>query len=242
MLENKTILITGSSRGIGEATARLAKSYGATVILHGREKSEKLMQLAQELDAHFIMADVRDKASVEKEVKRILSQVQKIDILINCAGITNSKSFMDFTDEDWEEIFDVNVMGTVRFCRALIPHMQENKFGRIVNVASIRGYGITSGRAAYSASKAAIINLTASMAKELAPSIRVNAVSPGFTQTDMSSTWSEKVWSQAKSSLLGRVGQPSEIAEVILFLASDKSDFIVGQTILVDGGYSISGK
>jgi len=242
MLENKTILITGSSRGIGEATARLAKKYGATVILHGKEKSEKLLQLAKELEAHFIVADVRDTASVEEGLNTILSQGKKIDILVNCAGITNPKSFMDFTDTEWEEIFDVNVMGTVRFCRALIPHMQKNNSGKIVNIASIRGYGTTSGRTAYSATKAAIINVTASLAKELAPSIRVNAVSPGFTQTDMSSTWSDKVWEQAKSSLLGRVGNPSEIAEAILFLASDKSSFIVGQTILVDGGYSIAGK
>ena len=120
--------------------------------------------------------------------------------------------------------------------------MQKKGSGRIVNIASIRGYGITSSRAAYSTSKAAIMNLTCTLAKEYAPMIAVNAVSPGFTRTDMAKTWSEQVWEQVKTSLLNRVGEPEEIAEAICFLASEKASFITGQSILVDGGYSIAGK
>ncbi|MEK9182862.1 MAG: SDR family oxidoreductase, partial [Patescibacteria group bacterium] len=224
------------------ATAKLAKEYGATVILHGKTESEELKKLAKELDCEYIFCDVADKIAVESEVERILKKVQRIDVLVNSAGITNRQEFLDSTDESWLDIYKVNVLGTTHFCQAIIPQMKENKYGRIVNIASIRAYGVTSGRPAYSASKAAIMNLTSTLAKDFAPDIAVNAVAPGFTKTPMAKTWDEKVWEQARSSLVGRVGQPEEIAEAILFLASDKASFITGQTILVDGGYSISGK
>ncbi len=242
MLKGKTILITGSSQGIGAATARLARQYGATIILHGREESEELQSLTKELGADFIVCDIADEHHVQKAVAGLTQKGIAIDILVNNAGITNAKSFKDTTEQDWLEIFKVNVLGTVHFCNAIIPQMQKAKYGRIVNIASIRGYGITSGRAAYSVSKAGIINLTATLAKEYAPTIAVNAVAPGFTETAMAQTWTDKVWEQVKQSLLGRVAQPHEIAEAILFLASDRASFITGQTILVDGGYSIAGK
>jgi len=242
MLNNKTILITGSSSGIGAATARLAKQYGATVILHGKADSEKLQSLAKELDSEYVFCDVADKRAVDATVAVLAAKNKKIDILINCAGITLRQKFLESTDEAWLDVYKVNVLGTVHFCQAVIPLMQKNNYGRIVNIASIRAYGVTSGRPAYSASKAAIKNLTAVLAKEFAPRIAVNAVAPGFTETPMSQTWDDKVWEQVNSALLGRVGQPEEIAESILFLASDKASFINGQTILVDGGYSISGK
>ena len=242
MLKGKTILITGSSRGIGAATARLAKEYGATVILHGQTDSKHIAILANELGSKFYVCDVADKPAVDTVVARAIEDYGKIDALINCAGMTNRARFMDSTDDLWLEIFKVNVLGTVDFCQAVIPHMQKARYGRVVNVASIRAHGVTSGRPAYSAAKAGIMNLTATLAKEFAPDILVNAVSPGFTQTDMSKTWDEAVWKQVNSALLGRVGQPKEIAQMLLFLASDRATFITGQTFLVDGGYSISGK
>lgn len=242
LLENKTILITGSSRGIGAATAKLAKQYGARVIVHGQKDSEQLKKFADSLGSSYIHCDVTDEKKVDLAVKEMVSKEKKIDILVNCAGITNTKFFLETTTEEWLEMFKVNVLGTANFCKAIIPLMQKAGSGRIVNIASIRGYGITSGRTAYSVSKAAIINLTSTLAKEFAPTIVVNAVSPGFTNTDMAKTWSEPVRKQAKSSLLGRIAEPEEIAEAILFLASDKASFITGQTLLVDGGYSIAGK
>jgi 3-oxoacyl-[acyl-carrier protein] reductase len=242
MFKDKNILITGSSSGIGLATARLAKEYGANVILHGKSESEELKTLAKELNCEYIFCDVVDQAAVQSEINRILEKVKKIDILVNCAGISIRQKFLESTDESWLDIFKVNVLGTTHFCKAVIPEMQKNKYGRIVNIASIRAYGATSGRPAYSASKAAIVNLTSVLAKEFAPNILVNAVAPGFTETPMAKTWDDEVWKQVKTALLERVGQPEEIAEVILFLASDKASFITGQTILVDGGYSISGK
>jgi len=243
MLKDKIILITGSSSGIGAATARLAKKYGATPILHGKTESKELKNLAKELNCEYIFCDVVDKITVESEVQRILKKVKKIDILVNSAGIALSEEFLESTDEVWLDVFKTNVLGTTHFCQAVIPQMQKNKYGRIVNISSIKGYPVTSGGAAYSASKASIITITASLAKQFAPYIAVNAVAPGYTDTPMSLTrTSGKAMEKAKTSLVERVGRPEEIAEVILFLASDKASFITGQTILVDGGYSISGK
>src|SRR3989344_4531399 len=242
MLKEKTIFITGSSRGIGEATARLAKLYGASVILHGHTDSEHLRLLSKELGVKYYVCDIADKKAVDDTMERAIKDHGSIDALINCAGITNRKIFMESTDEIWLETFKVNVLGTVHFCQAIIPHMQGRNKGRIVNIASIRAHGNTSGRPSYSVSKAGIVNLTAILAKDLAPHITVNAVSPGFTETDMSKTWDEKVGQQVTRALLGRVGKPTEIAEMLLFLASDRASFITGQTFLVDGGYSLSGK
>ncbi|OGH39064.1 MAG: hypothetical protein A3B44_03120 [Candidatus Levybacteria bacterium RIFCSPLOWO2_01_FULL_38_21] len=243
-LQNKVILITGSSGGIGSATATLASESGAKVILHGNTNSKKLEGLARKLKADFIACDVTNKSSVIKEVKRIVEKTKKIEGLINCAGIVRPKPFLETEDENWLEEYKVNFLGTVHFCQAVIPYMLKNKYGRIVNIASIRGHSATSTPRgmSYSASKAAIVNLTAALAKEYAPNIAVNAVSPGFVQTEMSKTWNETVWNQAKSSLLKRTAQPSEIGEALLFLISGKASFITGQTILVDGGYTISGK
>lgn len=243
MLKDKNILITGSSSGIGAATARLAKDYGANVIVHGRTDSPELEAIAKELNAEKIICDVADQNAVQSEINRVLEKVKRIDILVNSAGIAPAQNFLESTDEMWLNVFKVNVLGTTHFCQAVIPQMQKNKYGRIVNIASIRGFTGTAGSSVYSASKAAIVNITATMAKQFAPDIAINAVAPGFTNTPMSKTWTDDViMKQAKSSLVGRVAQPEEIAEVILFLSSDKASFITGQTILVDGGYSISGK
>ena len=242
MLKDKIILIAGSSSGIGAATARLAKEYGATPILHGRTESEELKALAKELNADYIFCDVVDKKTVEAEVQKILGKVKRIDTLVNCAGIAPRPSFMESTDEVWLDVFKVNVLGTVHFCQSVIPAMQKAKKGRIVNIASIRANMGTVGKPIYSATKAAIANLTAVLAKEFAPDIYVNAVSPGYTDTPITKNWDEKVWKLVSTALVGRIAQPKEIAEAILFLASDRASFITGQTIIVDGGYSISGK
>lgn len=242
MFNNKTVFITGSAHGIGAATARLAKSYGAHVILHDKEESPALRKLAKSLHAPYVFCDVARELDVQKVIQKVLKQKKKLDVLINCAGINHRNSFLETTDQGWLDVFGVNVLGTVHCCKAVIPFMQKNRYGRIVNVASIRGYSSTSSRPAYSASKAAIINLTATLAKEFAPTIAVNAVSPGFTMTQMSKTWTAAVKKQARTALLRRIAKPEEIAEAILFLASDRARFITGQSLLVDGGYSLSGK
>jgi len=243
-MEGKTILITGSSRGMGAAVARLASSRGARVIVHGNTETKELKKLAGNLGAEYLYCDVSDKKAVIKAVDSIMPIVKRIDSLINCAGIVVPKPFLEADDDNWLSQYRVNLLGTVHFVQAVVPYMKKSKYGRIVNVSSIRGDSVgTSNRVmAYSASKAAVINLTAALAKEYAPDIAVNAVSPGFTMTGMSKTWNDTVWIQVKSSLLGRAAKPEELAEVMLFLAGDKSSFITGQTLVVDGGYEIAGK
>lgn len=234
LLEGKTILITGSSRGIGAATARLAKTYGAEVILHGKTESEHLKRLSKELATKYIFCDVAN----ESEVKKAVNSLNQIDILINSAGINLSKPFLEQTIGSWKATFNVNVLGVVNFSKAVIPKMSEK--GKIINISSVKGFPSTAGSPAYAASKAAIINLTSSMAKEFAPTILVNAVAPGFTNTDMTAdTMSDRIKKQIAEIPLSRLANPKEIAEVILFLASNKSNYITGQTIIVDGGYTL---
>ncbi len=244
MLDGRVVLITGSSRGIGEACARLAINYGAKVILHGRTDSDDLKRLAQELKANFISCDVADKTAVERAVKDVAGKLGKIDVLINCAGILNNKPFFDTDDQNYLEHFKINFLGTVHFCQAVAPAMKKTGYGRIVNISSLRGHAERANNesVAYSASKAAVINFTVALAKECAPNILVNCVSPGPTLTQMSKHWSKSLKQKYQTGLLKRAARPEEIAEVILFLASERNTFMTGQTIIVDGGYSISGK
>lgn len=241
MLEGKTILITGSSRGIGAATARLAVQYKARVVLHGATESEHLRALAEELQAEYIVCDVGDKAAVESSFHTLTEKGVVIDGLINCAGGVNPKNFLDTTDEDWLYAFRVNVLGTVHMCQAVIPHLLQRNAGRIVNVASIRAYaaGASQFGMPYSAAKAAVLNLTAALAKEYAPHIAVNSVSPGGVNTEIAQTWNETVRKRNADVLLGRIAEPKEIAEVLLFLVSDRASYITGQDYLVDGGYVV---
>ena len=243
-MKNKIILITGSSRGIGAATARLAYSRGAKVIVHGRSDSEELRRIADELNAFKIFCDVSDKSSVFDAIKTVLDEFGQIDGLVNSAGIARFKPFLEMENEDWKEEFETNVLGTVNFCQAVIPIMQRQGNGSIANVSSIRGINqLVSNRGmSYSISKVSITGLTSALAKEFAPVIRVNAVAPGFTNTDMAKTWNDSVRKQANSALLGRVAEPKEIAAALLFLISDDSSFVTGQTLIVDGGYGLAGK
>ena len=233
----KKILITGSSRGIGAAIARLAKVKGYEVLLHGRTQSDQLMELAKELDSKYVIFDI----SNENEVKKALSDITQINFLVNSAGLNISKAFDDLKDSDWRSVYDVNIFGLVNVIRYTIPIMKRSQsIGKIINLASIKGLYASVGRVAYASSKAAVINLTTGLAKELAPRILVNAVAPGFTNTEMTkNTWSDRIKKQVNNILLKRMADPKEIAEVVLFLSSDMNQYITGQTINVDGGFSI---
>ena len=235
-MKNK-MLITGSSRGIGAAIARLAKVKGYEVLLHGRTQSDQLMELAKELDSKYVIFDI----SNENEVKKALSDITQINFLVNSAGLNISKAFDDLKDSDWRSVYDVNIFGLVNVIRYTIPIMKRSQsIGKIINIASIKGLYASVGRVAYASSKAAVINLTTGLAKELAPRILVNAVAPGFTNTEMTkNTWSDRIKKQVNNILLKRMADPKEIAEVVLFLSSDRNQYITGQTINVDGGFSI---
>lgn len=243
MLGGKTLFITGSSRGMGYSAAKLAVGYGAKVVIHGPEDSEKLKTAAKELSCAYLYFDVSNQDDVNRNIEKLINEHGPIHGLINSAGIVIPKPFSELDIDNWELQIAVNLRGTAQVCQALAEHLKENN-GAIVNIASIRGHqSMASARGIpYSASKAGVVNLTSALAKELAPNVRVNSVSPGFTMTDMSKTWNENVWDQVKTSLLGRAAKPEEIAEVMLFLLSDKASFITGQDVIVDGGYAISGK
>ncbi len=231
------ILITGSSRGIGAAVARLAKKYGYEVLLHGKTESKELVSLAKELKSDYLIFDI----TKENEIQKALSNITTINSLVNSAGINISKSFNELTNMDWKDIYDVNLFGLVNVTKNVLPLMENlESIGKIVNISSIKGLYSSVGRVAYASSKAAVINLTTGLAKELAPNILVNAVAPGFTKTQMTSnTMSERIRKQLDNILLKRIADPSEIADVVLFLTSDKNRYITGQTINVDGGFSI---
>ncbi len=234
---SKKILITGSSRGIGAAIARLAKEKGYEVLLHGKTASSSLIGLAKELNSKYIIFDV----TKEEDISEAISEIENIDVLINSAGVNISKPFENLTKKDWKVIYDINVFGLADVTRHVVPKMQSSRYlGKIINIASIKGLYSSVGRVAYASSKAAVINLTTGLAKELAPNILVNAVAPGFTITDMTeNTWSDRVAKQVDSILLKRMASPREIAEVVMFLSSEESKYITGQTINVDGGFSI---
>lgn len=244
MLEGRTVLITGSESGIGAAAAERAKAYGAEVILHGKTESKALKQSAKTLNASYIHCDVSNAGAVQRAMKGLLKKTKRIDALIHCAGIVEHIPFLKSTDQDWWKIFHVNLLGTVHFCQVVAPLMQKAGYGRIVTVASIRGHSTTAAPQSiiYSASKAAVVNLTATLAKAYAPHVLVNGVSPGFTRTGMSKTWTRDTRRHVNSALVGHAAEPIEIAEVLLFLASERNTFMTGETLIVDGGYTLAGK
>jgi NAD(P)-dependent dehydrogenase (short-subunit alcohol dehydrogenase family) len=234
---SKTILITGSSRGIGATIAKLAVNEGYEVILHGLKLSSKLKLFAKQLGSKCVSFDVNK----EKEIKHALKSIKKIDILVNSAGLNISKSFTKLTNKDWRSVYDTNLFGVANVIRCTLPIIKKStSLSKIVNIASVKGTYSAVGHVAYASSKAALINFTTGLAKELAPVVLVNSVSPGFTKTDMTNgTWSKRIEKQVDSILLKRMATPDEIANVVLFLCSDKCTYITGQNINVDGGFGI---
>jgi len=235
------MLITGSSRGIGREVARLARRDGWDVVLHGRSPSPSLDALAEELGAVAVACDATDRTAVREALEADGCRGD-FDALVNCLGAVAPSQVLTDDDSIWMSQYAVNVLGPVHFCQAVLPGMLSQGWGSIVNVTSIRGLPSMADAdvAAYSAAKAALISVTTALAREYAPTVRVNAVAPGFTMTDMSSSWSERVRGEVTSALLERAARPEEIAECIVFLASDRSSFVTGQVLLADGGYELA--
>lgn len=239
----KKILITGSSRGIGRATALAAAKKGYKVIVHGRTDSEDLKSIHSEIpDAEKVYFDVSDKRDVHDK----LADFGDIDVLINNAGIARNfiNDIQDVDDEKALDEYKVNVLGTIHCIQAVLPRMLNSKGCSIVNVSSIKGVSglATMSTFTYAPAKAGVISITKALAKSY-PSIRFNVVSPGYVETDQVEDWNEETFKRINDgTILGRMAQPEEVANLLLFLASDEASYLTGSEILIDGGYSLKGK
>ena len=230
-----TALVTGASRGIGAACARALKAAGYDVIINYNNSEKAALDLAAEIGAKAIRADVSDAA----QVRQMFEQAGNVDILVCNAGISVFKMFCDTTPDDWNRIFSVNFVGTVNCIEEALPSMVHNKFGRIITMSSIWGVTGASCESAYSASKAAIIGLTKSLAKELGPSgITVNCVAPGVIDTDMNAHLTPDVLEELKDETpVCSIGKAEDVAQAVCYLAS--APFVTGQVLGVNGGFLI---
>jgi 3-oxoacyl-[acyl-carrier protein] reductase len=239
VLDSKVALITGGASGIGAGIAKRFCQEGAAVALCDIDV-ETGSKTAQELGskARFFKLDIANEEDVKKTVEKIQETFSKIDILINNAGITNDKLLLRMSKDDWTRVLDINLTGTFLVTRAVIRNMIKQRYGKIVNIASVIGMIGNPGQANYAASKAGIIGLTKSVAKELAArGITVNAIAPGFIETKMTEIIPEEIrQTYLKMIPIGRFGKTDDVADLALFLASDSSSYITGQVLCLDGG------
>ena len=246
MLSGKVALVTGASRGIGRQTAVTLAQYGAAVIVNyngSKEKAEEVVQIIKENGgtASVYGCNVADFAATETMMKDIVKEYGSLDILVNNAGITKDGLLMKMSEEDYDAVLDINLKGTFNCIKHISRQMLKQKSGRIINLSSVVGQYGNAGQVNYSASKAGIIGITKSVAKELGSrGITVNAVAPGFIVTEMTDAMPEDAKKQVEDRIaMKRLGKTSDIAELIAFLASDRAAYITGQVISVDGGMSI---
>lgn len=238
----KTAIVTGASRGIGEAIARILAADGYCVAINYCRSRNRAEQIAAELEGSFpIQADISIADDVRRMAEEVSHRFGKIDLLVNNAGIAQQKLFTDLSEEDWDRIFDTDVKGMFLTCRAFLPDMIRRKSGNIINISSIWGVTGASCEVPYSAAKAAVIGLTKSLAKEVGPSgIRVNCIAPGVIHTEMNQSLPPVVLETLREETpLYRIGTPEDVARAVLFLAGESNGFITGQVLGVNGGFVI---
>lgn len=246
MLKEKIAVVTGASRGIGKAIAKKLAELGATVIVNFNGSEEKAKEVIAEIEAaggkaEMMQCNVADYASCESFLKEVVEKYDRIDILVNNAGITKDGLLMRMSEADFGNVIDINLKGTFNCMRFASRQMMKQKCGRIINLSSVVGVCGNAGQVNYAASKAGIIGMTKSAAKELASRrITVNAIAPGFIETDMTSILSEKIKEESVKQIpLGCFGQAEDIAAAAAFLASEEARYITGQVLHVDGGMAM---
>ena len=244
-LKDQAAIVTGGARGIGKAVAGMLASHGAKVTIVNVQRETAEQAIAEFRQAGLIVeahqANVADFDQVMAMAKGVMAAFGRIDILVNNAGITKDKLIMRMKEDDWDRVLDVNLKGTFNCIKAVSRHMMKARRGRIVNVSSVIGLSGNPGQANYSASKAGIVGLTKTAAKELAQrNINVNAIAPGYIETDMTTHLSAEARAAfLKHVPLKRVGAAHEVARLVAFLVSEGGDYITGQTICIDGGLTM---
>ena len=243
--KDEIVLVTGSTRGIGKAIALAFAQAGATVIITGRNLNTIEAVVSEIKNQKFLadgfVLDVENAKNVQETVNKILDKHNRIDILVNNAGITRDNLLLRMSEIEWDEVMSINLRGVFNCTKFVSKAMLKSRKGKIINIASIIGITGNAGQANYAASKAGIIGFTKSVAKELASrNIHLNAVAPGYIETDMTAELNDKTRETISQSIpLQRLGTPQDVAGVCLFLASKEADYITGQTIVVDGGMAI---
>lgn len=243
-LSKKNVFITGSTRGIGLAIAHKFASQGANIVLNGRSAiSDELLDQFSDYDVKVvaISGDVSDSADANRMVAEAIEALDSVDVLVNNAGITNDKLMLKMTEEDFEKVLKINLTGAFNMTQAVLKPMSKARQGAIINMSSVVGLMGNVGQANYAASKAGLLGLTKSVAREVAGrNVRVNAIAPGFIESDMTDAIPEK----AKQAMIAqvpmkRIGQAEEVAQVVAFLASQ--EYLTGQVIAIDGGMTMQG-
>ena len=243
MIVNKNAIVTGGTRGIGKEIAKTLAKNGANIAINYRKYSEEVENLVEELKALggkalAIKCDISNEDEVNNFIKEVKENFGSIDILVNNAGITKDGLLLRMSEKDFNDVIDVNLKGTFNMTKAVSSIMVKQRVGKIINISSVVGVAGNAGQCNYAASKAGVIGFSKSIARELASrNINVNVIAPGYINTDMTKVLPDKVKEEVLKTIpMKKIGEPEEIANLVLFLSSDLSNYITGQVINVDGG------